>query len=226
MNLKLFRITNLLMLIGAFALLSALPAHSQSVAIQPQPVVFNSTNTPILSLPTVVTPTVTASGPFSTLEGYLVNNDLTYTGWDSNVFTLWQGAVFSSVSGVPGAASIGNDMGLEVPLHSFSSQSLISHLAVDSVTRFETVFGDVHSQQLGVAYNYNYGQIQLSAGIGARYGFTSGDGLHAVPWVEFKKASTGVPGVCPGVRYSYPIESKAGAGEIDLMLTFSFGKKL
>lgn len=207
------------LLVAAILAIFVLPsARAQTTNIIVGDSSFLLTNN--LALPSEVIP----AGPLSTLQSYLVNNDMTYTGWDSNYFTLSEGAVFSSVGGTPGASSLGNDMGLEVPLHSFSTNAWLRNLSIDSQTRFETVFGDIHSQQLGVAFNYNYGQVQLSAGLAGRYGFTKGDGLHAVPFVELKKA-TSVAGTSPFVRYAFPITSKPGAGEIDLGICFTFGKK-
>ncbi len=158
--------------------------------------------------------TSTASSVLTELESYLVNNDTNYNGWANNNFTIWEAAVFSSVNGTAGESSLGNDLGLELPIHKYN-------LHLDSVTRFEQLFGDVHSQSAGVAYDYNVHQLQLSAGLDARYVFT-GNHLQAVPYLEFKKASTSLYGTAPFVRYSYPVQSKPGAGEVDIGLSVSF----
>ena len=138
----------------------------------------------------------------------------TYNGWTNHTLTLWQAAVYSSVNGTPGESSIGNDLGLEIAIHKYN-------LHLDSVTRFEQLAGDVHHQQFGVAYDYNVHQIQLSAGIDARYVFT-GSQLQAVPYLEFKKASTSLYGTAPFIRYSLPIRKNPGAGEVDVGLAISF----
>lgn len=162
------------------------------------------------NLPPIPTP----NGVLQELQSYLVNNDQSYNGWLSNKFTLWEAAAFSSVKGVPGESSIGNDLGLEVPVHKYN-------LHLDSVTRFEQVFGDIAFQQVGIAYDYNLHQIQLSAGLDGRYMFAASR-LQAVPFIEFKKASTSLLGTSPFIRYSLPVQSKPGAGEVDIGLSISF----
>ena len=165
---------------------------------------------------TNATATPTPSSIFTTLESYLVNNDPAYNGWTNNSFTVWQAAVFSSVNGTAGESAIGNDLGAEIPLRFIKFASL--HL--DSVTRFEQLFGDVASQSVGIAYDYSVHQIQVSAGLDARYRFT-GNHVQAVPYIEFKKASTSLYGTAPFIRYSFPIQGKPGAGEVDIGLSIS-----
>ena len=155
-----------------------------------------------------------ALGPLSTLQSFIVNNDTNYNGWTNSQFTIWQAAVFASVNGTAGESSLGNDLGLEIPIHKYG-------IHLDSITRFEQLFGDVGSQSVGVAKDINIHQMQLSAGLDARYRFT-GSHFQAVPYFEFKKASTSLYGTAPFVRYSYPIQSKPGAGEIDLGLCITF----
>lgn len=158
------------------------------------------------------------AGPLATVESYLLDNDTNYHGFDSNAFMLFQSAVFSSVKGVPGASSIGNDLGLDVPFHKYN-------LALDSVTRFEQVFGDVGNQQVGVQYDYNDYQVQFYGGFDVRYQF-AGHRVIAVPYVGLAKASTGIPSLSPFIRWSYPITSKPGAGEVDIGLDIIIGQKL
>lgn len=172
-----------------------------------------STNTPLNAV----------TGPLSTLESYILDNDTNYNGWASNSFVLWEAAVFANVNGTPGASSIGNDMGLEVPFHNFTSKAILSSLSLDTSARFDALFGDLQAAQLGLAYNYNLYQVQMSAGLDGRYTM-SGGGLEAVPYFEFKKASTALPMLAPFIRYSYPILKKPGAGEVDIGLQISFGK--
>jgi hypothetical protein len=191
-------------LLLAAALLCASLAHAQT-NLPPAP-----------SVPTNVPPDIAAglSNPFSLLESYVADNDPAFNGWESNHFTLWQSAVFSDVKGVTWASSVGNDLGLEVPIHKY-------HIAIDSVTRFEQLFGDVHDQQVGVQYEYDLHQLRLAGGLDGRYTFT-GKRLQAVPYVELEKASTQLHGVGALLRYGYPITSKSGAGEIEVGAFVSF----
>ena len=166
---------------------------------------------------TTTTTTITAaSAPLSMLESYIVDNDTNYQGWNSNSFTLWEAAAFQQVNGVPGASAIGNDLGLEVPIHSFN-------LHVDSVTEFETLFGDIHFQKIGLAYDYNWGQIQMSAGLDADIQLAGPLTLHMEPYFEFKKAATST-GLAPFIRYGYPIQRHAGAGIVYTGLQIPFPK--
>lgn len=176
---------------------------------------MGQTNPPVIN--TNIPPSIQQAlsmNPISLLESYIVDNDTNYNGWLSNHFSLWQAAVFSTVHGVPGASAVGNDMGLEVPVYKHA-------LSVDSVTRFEQLFGDIHSQQIGVSYSYNMNQIQLSAGLDGRYNFI-GHHLEAVPYVELKKASTLLHGVGTILRYSFPIQKNAGGGEVEIGAVVSF----
>ena len=154
------------------------------------------------------------SSVLTELQSYLANNDTNYNGWASNHFTLWESAVFASVNGTPGESTLGNDLGIEIPIHKYS-------LHLDSITRFEQVFGDIGSQSAGLAYDYNIHQVQLSAGLDMRYVFT-GSHAEAVPYIELKKSSTSLYGTAPFLRYSYPIQKSPGAGEVDIGLSISF----
>jgi hypothetical protein len=152
--------------------------------------------------------------PLGYLESYLVDNDTNYNGWTNNHFTVFQSAVFSNVKGVPGASTLGNDLGLEVPYHAWN-------VSFESVTRFEQLFGDVHEQSFGAAYDYNLHQVQLSGGVDLRYTF-DGHRVQGVPFVEVKKASTQLQGLSPFARYSYPISGHANAGELEIGLCIKF----
>lgn len=156
--------------------------------------------------PGAMSTNIAPSSILGMLQSYAIDNDQTYNGFESNKLSLWQGAVFSSVNGVPGASSIGNDMGLEIPIHKY-------HLHIESVTRFEQLFGDVHSQAIGIGYDYNLHQIQLSAGLDVEDSFAN-NAVRAVPFIEFKKASTTLFGLGTLFRYEFPIESKPGAGRV------------
>lgn len=167
---------------------------------------FGQSNTvPAAPAPPVLSLT---NGPIQLLESYLVDNDPAFNGWQSNHFTVWQAAVFASVNGTPGASAEGNDLGLEVPVYAHE-------ISLDSVTRFEQVFGDIHSQQFGLQYDYNLNQIQASVGLDARYTFT-GHAVNAVPYVELKKASTSLRGIGTFLRYGLPIRKNPGGGEVDV----------
>lgn len=168
----------------------------------------------ICSLATAEAQTNPPSTVIGELESYLANNDTNYNGWTNTTLTLWEAAVFSSVNGTAGESPIGNDLGAEIAIHKYS-------LHIDSVTRFETLFGDVAAQSAGLAYDYDIHQIQLSIGLDARYLFT-GHHVEAVPYMEFKKASTSLYGTAPFIRYSFPIQNKPGAGEVDIGLAISF----
>lgn len=154
------------------------------------------------------------NGPLGTLESYLTQNDPAFNGWSTNKFTLWQAAAFASVNGMAGASSVGNGMGLEIPIHKYS-------LHLDSVTDFEQLFGDVHAQSFGLGYDYNIHQIHLSAGLDGQYTF-SGNSLHALPYVELIKQPTTLYGLAPLLRYAYPITRRPGAGKVYVGLSISF----
>lgn len=166
---------------------------------------------------------LSTNGILQTFENYITLNDTNWNGWNSNHFTLWQGATFANVQGVPGASTIGNDLGLELPIyHVKVGPDLTGYsLHLDSATRFETLFGDVHSQQVGLALDYNLHQVQLSAGLDARYQFI-GSQVVAVPYLELKKASTLLNGLSPFLRYGYPARGKSGAGEITIGMCVEF----
>jgi hypothetical protein len=166
-----------------------------------------STNAPIV-LPTPVA-TVETNPPTSILgllQSYLLQNDPTWNGWQSNHVCIWQAAVFSSVNGTPGASAIGNDLGAEFPIHKYN-------IHIESITRFEQLFGDVHSQAVGVGYDYNIHQIQLSAGVDVEDTFAN-NAVRAVPFLEFKKASTSMAGLSPFFRYEFPVQKNPGAGRV------------
>ena len=141
----------------------------------------------------------------STLESYIVQNDPAFHGWDSNHFTLVEAAAFASVNGTPGASSVGNMVGLEIPIHKYS-------IHIDSMTRFEQLAGDVHSQAVGLGYDYAVNQIHLSAGLDAELVFAHNH-LQAVPYIELIKMPTTLYGVAPFLRYQYPVSRSPGAGE-------------
>jgi hypothetical protein len=110
------------------------------------------------------------------------------------------------VNGTPGASAIGNDLGLEVPIHKYN-------IHLEAVTRFEQLFGDVHSEAVGVGYDYSIHQIQLSAGVDVEDTFKN-NAWRAVPFVEFKKASTSMYGLSPFFRYEFPVQKDPGAGRV------------
>ena len=180
-----------------------------------------STNAPILApVPTVATTTSsTPTSILTMLEGYLVNNDPTYNGWQSNHFDIWEGAVFANVNGTPGASSVGNDLGLEVPFWRSATKDYGFH--VESITRFEQLFGDVHSQAVGIGYDYNIHQIQLSGGVDLETTFAN-NAWRAVPFLEFKKASTTLYGLAPFLRYEFPVQKNPGAGRVIVGLQLPF----
>ena len=180
------------------------PANAAPVVVPQVLPLVSATASPITS------PTVTATGTpanlLTLLQSYALDNDPTDNIWDTNKLVLFQAAVFSSVNGTPGASAVGNDLGLELPIHKFN-------VHVESVTRFEQLFGDVHSQAIGVAYDYNLHQIQLSAGVDVEDTFQD-NAVRAVPFLEFKKASTSLAGVSPLFRYEFPIQRNPGAGRV------------
>ena len=155
--------------------------------------------------PTTLPSLFNTNGLLTTLESYLTQNDPTFNGWQSNHFTLFEAAAFASVNGVPGASAQGNVLGLEVPIHKWS-------IHIDSATAFEQLAGDVHSQAVGLGYDYNIHQIHLSAGLDAQYVFT-GNHLQAMPYIEFIKMPTTLYGMAPFFRYQYPISRSPGAGQ-------------
>ena len=105
--------------IMSMLVLLALPVRSQTN------VMTNNVNTVINTVTT--TSTTTPGTILSTLQSYLVDNDPTYNGWQSNHVDLWQAAVFQDVKGVSGASAVGNVLGLEVPVLRFSSNQFGIH---------------------------------------------------------------------------------------------------
>ncbi len=169
------------------------------------------TNAPVTNPP----PAVTGLGsPLAGLQSYLTVNDPSFNGWSTNKFLLTQTAVFQNVNGTPGASSEGNVLGLEIPIHKWS-------VHMESRTRFEQLFGDVHSQAMGVGYDYVVHQIRLSAGLDGDYAF-AGNRLQAVPFIELIKMPTTLYGLAPVIRYSYPITKAPGAGRIEVGMGLSF----
>jgi hypothetical protein len=147
-----------------------------------------------------------------TLQSYLINNDPTYNGWQSNHIDLWQAAVFQDVKGVAGASAVGNTLGLEVPVLRFDSNTFGLHL--ESITDFEQVFGDIGWQGAGVGLDYNLHQVQISFQLDADIGLKGPLTGTVVPGIEFKKASTSLNGVSPIFRYEIPIRKNPGAGRV------------
>ena len=145
-----------------------------------------------------------------TLEGYLTVNDTNCNIWQSNHFDIFQAAVFQNVNGVPGASAVGNVLGLEVPFYRWSSNTFGLH--VESLTDFETVFGDVGWQAMGFGADYNIHQVQVSAGLDLNLGLNGPETLRAAPFIEFKKASTSLNGLSPLFRYEIPIDRKTKSG--------------
>jgi len=143
---------------------------------------------------------------------YLKDNDPNYNGWCSNHFDIWEAAAFQNVNGTPGASAVGNVLGLEIPVWRSVTKSVGLHL--ESQTDFETVFGDVGYQAVGIGYDYNLHQIQLSAGLDADIGLNGPLTVNAVPFIEFKKASTSLGGASPIFRYELPIRSHPGGGRL------------
>lgn len=158
-----------------------------------------------------------AVGPLGELQSFLLNNDTSTEPWTTNAFSLWEAAAFQNQNGVAGISPVGNDLGLEIPIHKWG-------IHLDSVTEFETVFGDIHSQAVGVAYDYNLYQIQLSAGLDVDMGLAKSLTVNAEPYFEFKKASTALPALAPFIRYGYPIRSRSGAGKIYVGVTINMPK--
>lgn len=206
-HLSLFNI--LLIVLLAVLLLWTVDGHAQVTNTVPPP----------LAIPTLdQLQTNAALGVLSLAESYLVDNDPLYDGWESNAFSLNQSAVFSDVKGVAGASTLGNDLGVDIPIHKYN-------ISIDEVTRFEQLFGDVGMVEGGVQYNYNDYQVQMSGGIDIRDTF-QGHRIQAVPYVQIAKASTGIPALSPFARYEFPISSHSGAGELKIGLVILIGKKL
>jgi hypothetical protein len=186
-----------------------------------------STNTPVQTEAVTVNPITVAAtvlgsnsalGVLETLQSYIVDNDVNYHGWDSNAFSLNESAVFSDVKGVQGASTLGNDLGIDLPIHKWN-------VSIDESTRFEQLAGDVADVEFGPQYDYNDYQIQFNAGVNVRYAF-AGNRVNAVPYVGFAKALTGIPSLSPFFRYEYPITSHSGSGEVKVGMVILIGKKL
>ena len=190
--------------ITSMLVLLALPVKSQTN------VMTNNVNTVINTVTT--TSTTTPGTILSTLQSYLVDNDPTYNGWQSNHVDLWQAAVFQDVKGVSGASAVGNVLGLEVPVLRFSSNQFGLH--AESLTDFEQVFGDIGWQGVGLGLDYNIHQVQVSFGFDVDMALQGPLTATIVPGIEFKKASTSLNGVSPIFRYEIPIRSHPGAGRV------------
>lgn len=154
------------------------------------------------------------------LEQYLTHNDTNYNGWQSNHFDVWEAAVFQTVAGTPGASAVGNTLGVEFPIYHFSSNNYSVHL--ESITDFEQVFGDIGWQGVGIGLDYNFHQLQLSAGLDANIGLKGPLTMQAAPYIEFKYASTSLAGASPFVRYEVPIRKNTGSGMFMVGIQFPF----
>ena len=191
------------------AILCSLACEAQTNS---SPGALSTNNAALVAMPASEVPapaptaTATSQNILAILQSYLVDNDPTCYIWNSNHFTLWQGAVFSSVNGTPGASAVGNDLGAAIPIHKYN-------ISIESVTRFEQLFGDVHSQAVGVQYNYDLHQIQLSGGVDVECTFAN-NAWRAVPFLQFAKASTTLAGLCPIFRYEFPVQKDPGAGRV------------
>ena len=155
-----------------------------------------------------------------TLQSYLTQNDPSFNGWQSNHFDLWQAAVFQDENGVPGASAVGNVLGLEVPFWRTASKNTGFH--IESMTDFETVFGDVGWQAVGIGYDYNIHQVQISGVLDVDLALQGPMKATAAPGIEFKKASTSLAGASPLIRWDIPIRKSTGAGRVFIGLQFPF----
>ena len=168
------------------------------------------------SLGTITNTTVSVpSSPeniVDTIAGIIKGVNTNSGVWESNRFTLFESAAFSSVPGVAGQSQVGNDLGLVVPVLKLGPQTTKTgfNAALESTTRFETLFGDVAHQQIAVMAQYNYYSLKLWAGLGARYRFTDNH-LLAVPEIGADYVLVGPAAVHIG--YLIPIQHKTGAGE-------------
>ena len=159
----------------------------------------------------------------ATIESAVTQVNTNSAVWKSNLFTIYEGAAFASVANVPGQSSIGNDLGVMVPVYTLMpAPGLLptANIALDSGTRFESVFGNVAHQQFGAFLQYNYYNIKLGGGIDGRYRFTDRKGL-AVPGFQVD-LNTGPIGVY--TRWDIPIEHKTGFGELIIGAGMPFGK--
>ena len=147
-------------------------------------------------------------------------NDTNYNGWATYHADLWQAAVFQDVKGVAGASAVGNVLGLEVPVYRWSSNTYALHL--ESLTDFETVFGDIGWQGLGIGLDYNLHQVQVSFVMDLDIGLKGPTTATIAPGLEFKKASTSLAGVSPLARYDFPIRKNEGAGRVFVGVQFPF----
>jgi len=182
------------------------------------------TNVPVTNTVTVATNAPPASSPASILtviEQALTSVDKSSGVWESNKFSLYEAAAFSSVSGVPGQSPIGNDLGLIVPVWKIGAQTSCTgfSVALESATRFEAVFGDVAHQQVGASLLYNFHNLRLSGGLAARYRFAD-DRLLAVPGISVTEQVLGPTAVRIG--WDFPAQKKTGAGEVTVGVEFPF----
>jgi len=135
------------------------------------------------------------------------------TLWQSNSFSVWQAAAFASVQGVDGESSLGNDLGLEVPIHKWS-------LHIDSVTRFEQLAGDVDFQQFGLGYDYDYYNILLTGGVDGRYYLADHDARVAI----FGEADIATGKYAAILTRFTVVPGQKTAIEADIGMSFRFGK--
>ena len=87
-----------------------------------------------------------------------------------------------------------------MPIHKWN-------IHLDSVTRFEELFGDVAFQQFGIGYDYSLHQIHASGGVSVRDTFYD-TAIRPVFWLEFAKASTQLGGASPFFRFNVLAQRK------------------
>jgi len=174
------------------------------------------TNTNIV----VTTTTTTAVTPLNLFTSYLTVNDTNYNGWTNNHLVIGEAAVFQNVNGVQGASAVGNVMYAEIPVLHLNNG--VNSIHIDSLTDFETVFGDVQWQGIGVGYDYNLHQIQLSAGADVNLQLNGPFVASFAPYIELKKAATQMGGTSPFLRYEVPINKTTKAGLLFVGVAFPF----
>lgn len=203
--------TKIRYVIGLAAMLACLSTQAQ---MNPAPLGAAPLPPTLATNVTVVSPPTSLADLPGTIQSYFLNNDPAFNGWLTNKFLIWQAAKFANVNGVAGASSLGNSVGLEIPIHKYN-------IHVDSSTDFEQLFGDVHAQAFGLGLDYAVHQIHLSGGLDAQYVFLSHH-LQAMPYVELCKMPTTLYGLAPFLRYAYPISKAPGAGVFLIGVGLSF----
>ena len=141
---------------------------------------------------------------YNSVAQYFSAFDTNSTTFTTDTFDLWAGA--DTVNNQNLAASLG----LEILPFRSSSNSVISVLSCESVTRNATVAGTIVSEQAGFGYNLTHFDTRLTGYVDAGYRFDTRQ-AYITPGLRVKKALT--ENTYAGVGIELPVYFNHGVGQ-------------